>query len=377
MIPPLRGPAAHWRCCPAQPKGRRTRAAVWLVIATAGLALGSMLPVAPLRVLVATPLALLVPGWAVLLIAFDAAPPPPLPATTLTALLSLAAYPLLAVGLGFGGGPVDRQRVLAAVAALVLLALVITVCRGLAGAVAAPSPRHAQEQVTQAAHGGTGVTGSTWMAERRVLAMPATYVIAALAATALALAMLRLLPQAPPLPYSTLSLAGRWAQLDHVVAQTGGRVDVLLHIANHTGRAEIYRLRVDMDGREEGGARTLRLGSEATWGGTVVGVAARDGRLHRLQIALDSDTSRQSLTVWVRDATPSDRQGLGVRRGRPSRPAGREGAAGRAGCAGCRVSVGTRGSGQAPGQDDSPGRARSGWSGTSSHPHPRHSGHVG
>ena len=350
MTPPHE-PASPSRRWPAQREGTRTRTAIWLVVATAGLAIGSGLPVAPLRLLVATPLALLVPGWALLLIAFDGAPPALLPPPMLAAVLSLGAYPLLAVGLGLGGRALSRQSVLAAIAALVLVALAVALCRGL---MATP-PDHAQGPGGRAVR-GTGVARYAWRTGgQRERATPATYVIAALAAVALALAALRLLPQAPPSPYTALSLAGRWAQLDSVVAQTGGTVTVPLQIVNHTGSAEVYRMRVDVDGRVEGGARIFRLASGATWEGTVTSAAAQDGRIHRLRIAVDAGPSQQALTIWVRGEAPSRAQGPAGQRLPVPRAAG---TAHTAGCVDCGAAMWTDGGGWAPAQGDSPERTR-------------------
>lgn len=351
MSPSRELAARSWRC-PTDPNRRRTRAAIWLIVATAGLALGSMVPVAPLRLLVATPLALLVPGWAVLLIAFGAAPPPLLPPTALAALLSLATYPLLAIGLNSAGRPLGRQGLLVAVGALVLVALATMLCRALSGVLPAVSTRRTQGPAYGEVHGDARRADGLRKPERgRERTGAARYVVAALAATALAVAMLRLLPQAPPTAYTALSLGGQWAHLDHVVQETSGRVTIPLHIANHTGRVEIYRLSVDIDGSEEGGVRTIRIGSEATWDGTVTALVARDGWLHRLRITLGSGTSQQALTLWMQGAPPPGRQGSGVRRVPSPRAAGRERAGG-----GTKAGM-TGGGGQTPGQEDSPGHA--------------------
>jgi len=353
MIPSRELAALSWRC-PADLNGRRTRAAIWLIVATAGLALGSMVPVAPLRLLMATPLALLVPGWAVLLIAFDAAPPPLLPPTALAALLSLATYPLLAIGLNSAGRPLGQQGVLVAVGALVLVALATMLCRALAEALRTASARHAQGPAYEEEHGDARRADGLWKpGRRRERAVPATYVIAALAATVLALAMLRLLPQAQPTAYTALALGGQWAHLDHVVLETSERVAIPLHIANHTGRVEIYRLSVDIDGRAEGSVRAIRLGSEATWDGTVAALAARDGWLHRLRITLGSGTSQQALTLWVQGAPPPGRQEPGVQRVPPQRAAVRERARG-----GTKAGIPEGGGPRVPEQDDSPEHAR-------------------
>ena len=340
-----------WQCT-TNLNRRRTRAAIWLIVATAGLVLGSMVPVTPLRLMMATPLALLVPGWAVLLIAFDATPPPLLPPTALAALLSLATYPLLAIGLNSAGRPLGRQGLLMAVGALVLVALAAMLCRALGEALRAAPARHARDPAYGQVHGDAMRADDIWRAERRCeRARAATYVTAALASTALALAMLRLLPQAQPTAYTTLALGGQWAHLDHVVLETSERVTIPLQIANHTGQVEIYRLSIDIDGRAEGSVRTIRLGSEATWDGTVAALAARDGRLHRLRISLGSGTAQQALTLWVQGAPPPGRQGSGVRRVPPPRAAGRERAGG-----GIKAGV-IGGAGQTPGQEDSPGHA--------------------
>jgi len=352
MSPSRELAAPSWRCR-SDPNGRRKRAGIWLIAATAGLVLGSMVPVAPLRLLMATPLALLVPGWAVLLIAFDAAPPPLLPPTALAALLSLATYPLLAIGIDSAGRPLGRRGVLVAVGALVLVALATMLCRALAEALTAALARHTHGPAYGEVHGDARRADGIWRAERRrERAGTATYVIAALAATMLAMAMLRLLPQAQPTAYTALSLGGQWAHLDHVVLETSERITIPLHIANHAGRVEIYRLSLDIDGRAEGSVRTIRLGSEATWDGTVAALAARGGRLHRLRITLGSGTSQQVLTLWVQSAPPPGRQGSGVRRVPSPRAAGRERVGG-----GIKSGT-TGGGGQTPGQDDSPRHAR-------------------
>ncbi len=92
-----------------------------LLAATVVLSIGALLPVPPLRAVVALPLALLVPGCAVVLALFRRrAPLDAAPLLALAVLLSMAFYPLLALALHGVGLPLSSVTVLVGTDTVVL-----------------------------------------------------------------------------------------------------------------------------------------------------------------------------------------------------------------------------------------------------------------
>jgi len=278
-----------------------------LVAATVALNLGVVAPLPALRAIVALPLALFVPGYAVVLALFGRRTPlDAAPLAALAALLSMALYPLLALVLYAAGWPLSTGSVLAATDSAILLFTAMAAAR-----LAAPRRPRAYAELRST----LPTMGLEYEKDRPLSRRQGP---SRLAAGALGVAVMlillgsvtagasRLLPASPPAPSTAFYLAGRWSRLSSVVPLAPGhRLAVAVGVANNTGRRQVYRLSPLLDGARWRAVR-LTLPAGSTWTGTVAGRVPAGGCLHRLSLTLHSGGSRvalRPLVLWVRART--------------------------------------------------------------------------
>ena len=283
-----------------------------LLAATAALSLGVAVPVPPLRALIALPLALLVPGYALVLALFRRrAPLDTAPLLALVTLLSTAFYPLLALALHGIGLPLSSETVLAGTDVAVLVLAVLTRAR-------APSPSTIRPivgtEAGQSAHTALVISPSTGPAAHSAAAGAAYRGGACAAPWGLGIALTivcgglgligatRALPTAPAAPYTAFYLSGRWSRLSSVVlVAPGHRLAVTIGVANNTGRRQTYRLSPLLDG-DHWRAYSLTVAAGGAWAGTVSGRVPAGGCLRRLTLTLHrrgSVTPLRPLILWV------------------------------------------------------------------------------
>jgi len=279
-----------------------------LVAATVALNLGVAAPVPLLRAVVTLPLALLVPGYAVVLALFgrrlplDAAP-----LAALTALLSMAFYPLLALVLYAAGWPLATGSVLAGTDAAILLFTAVAAAR-----MATLHPPLRQAALRPPLVNTEMEDEESGSASRRPRG-PARLALGGLGVAAMLILLgavtvgtTRVLPASPAAPSTAFYLAGRWSRLSSVVSLAPGhRLAVVVGIANNTGRRQVYRLSPLLDGARWR-AVMVTLPAGATWTGTVAGPVPAGGCLRRLSLTLHSGDSRvalRPLVLWVQAGT--------------------------------------------------------------------------
>ncbi len=267
------------------------------------------LPSAP-RAVVVLPLALLTPGYALLLALFgrrlplDAAP-----LLALAALLGMAFYPLLALALYAMGLPLRMGGVLGGLDVGVLALAIVA------------APRLTPFDVARAHDAGGTVDlqsshRASWkralLGRRRAddhtrlalwgLGMVVTVVCVSVGVAGAA----RALPTVPAAPYTAFYLSGRWAHVDTVVTVAPGRrLVVTVGVANDTGRRQAYRLSPLLDDAHWR-AYTIVVPPGRTWTGAVNGRMPAGVCLHRLSLTLHQRGSRvplRPLALWVRAGT--------------------------------------------------------------------------
>jgi len=320
----------------AEGTGRPVHACV-LLAATAVMSLGVVVPVPSVRALLVVPVALLAPGYALLMALFGDARRTGLDLALLLALsvlLSLACYPLLALLLHLAALPMTTGTVVGAIDSTIMLLLAGASWRSAQHSSAMLAPRvGAPPDVA---------TGSAWEGLRGGL----RFALVVVAAGLILAATLRLLPAPAGAPYTMFYLAGRSAYLADPVGARGyrsvglgpwercvararaahraarttttgavGTVDLSIGVTNGSAWRRSYRVTPLLDSVPCWPSQALSLGPGASWSGHVSGVVPADGALHRLTITLrqpgqlgggrqDGASSMGPLVVWVRGARP-------------------------------------------------------------------------
>jgi hypothetical protein len=109
-----------------------------------------------------------------------------------------------------------------------------------------------------------------------------------------------------PQPYTQLTLVGQWANLKSSVAVTpGAKVAVPVSVSNHTGAPQTYLVVPTMRGADWS-TRTVELLPGATWRGEVQGTVPRGGCLHRLLVEVRESSVAApigNVTVWFQNGT--------------------------------------------------------------------------
>jgi uncharacterized membrane protein len=285
---------------PARAAFDRTRPLQLLVpaVAACALSLAVLVPEIYLRAAVAFPIALLLPGYALLLLAFG-----PnrrldwLPALSLSALLSMAFYPLAGLLLAAVSIASSTRSAVSAVDVVVAVALVTCALRtrrqapGLDNSwLPAEPPRDERTR---------GIGG------RRMLVLVAMTL--ALAGLGLGAAW-RVEPRAMEQPYTAFYLSGAWSHVSTPVAARGrAPLSVVLGVTNHTHRRQSYTIAPTIDRSIAGPTRLVTLLPGATWTGPVRGPKPGDRGLHELVVTLTMSpqgTPVGTLTLWIRTALP-------------------------------------------------------------------------
>ena len=243
---------------------------------------GPLLPVAAVRAALVLPVALLAPGYAVLVLVADRRHSAT-PALASCVLLSIAVYPLLALALHVAAVALTATSVAAGISILLLTALAATTAR---------------------ARRWRGVAGSPFAARRRPDASVLPLATCAAVVLALVLAVRAMPPSVIPEPHHELALAGEWARLGDVArADAASRVVVPVAVANRTSRTERYEIAGRLQRGPGWAPERVTLAPGERWQGSVAGVGPGVGCLNRLTISLRTGSSTAeaaTIGLWLR-----------------------------------------------------------------------------
>jgi uncharacterized membrane protein len=253
-----------------------------LAAATLIMSLGAFMPIPLIRAVMVLPLALCVPGYAFFCAAFGTKRQADTVSTlAISVVLSMALYPLVALGLNTASIRLSTLSVLAAIDILIVLCLAVSVRRpALAAWLSWPS----------ATSLWSGLRGGVCFAS--IVAVVLVALVGAL----------RVLPQAQPVPFTQFYLAGRWAHLDREVAvHPSQQLVVSVGITNHTHDTQTYSIAPVMDAGPAWRGQRVTLAAGGTWVGTLRGPAPRTAGLNRLAIIMNQGKgpARSTLTLWV------------------------------------------------------------------------------
>lgn len=281
----------------------RSRHALFIVPSAAALLLsaGVFVPQTAIRAVVVFPIALLLPGYAILLLVFgpnrrlDWAP-----ALSLSALLSLAFYALAGLLLNAASIAFSTESVVVVVDVLVAGALTVGLLRSRQPQGSTIHDAWLPAEPPSPVEGERGING------KRMLALTALTGVLASAALAVAL---RLEPKPAPPPYAQLYLTGVWSHRSTpVAARSGATLHVTLGVTNRTHATQVYRVEPEVNERIAWSGRAVTLAPGATWTGSVDGRMPSGGGLHELIITVTREpqvTSVGSLTLWLQAVAPS------------------------------------------------------------------------
>lgn len=258
-------PAAEPALAPFEREGLLDRWSdpIALLVAAGVLAVTALLPWA-IKSVVTLPLALLLPGHA-LLAALDR-PDRALGTGGRVALrvvssLAMISLTVLAVGSAIG---VSQESVIAGVWIATSLAALAGWNRALPTRAETPGPHWTQSGVV--------------------------LVLTALVALVVVVGALILLPDPLDAPYSRMSVAGSTKASGSPIRVTSGTTaSARVQVENGTGRARSYRVIPAIDGGALWKAPKVQLGPGETWTGTIEGTIPRDACLSRLTVALASN----------------------------------------------------------------------------------------
>lgn len=287
---------------PASAVFDRRRADQLLLPAIAAFALPActLIPQTYVRAAIVFPVALVLPGYAILLLAFGTDRRLDwVPGLSLCALLSMAFHPLAGLLLAAVSVAPSVQSVVGAVDALVLAALGVSILRIRRRREPARAPRWVPASPPRN-EGEQGMSG------RRMLVAVAV----AIALAGLGLGWARHFePRPVATPYTAFYLTGAWSHVSAAPAIRGGaRLSVVVGVTNRTHRLQSYRLTPQVDGSLSWPTRTVTLLPGATWTGPVRGPMPGDPGLHELVVRLTmtpQDTPVGGLTIWARTKLPS------------------------------------------------------------------------
>ena len=267
-----------------------------LLIAALVMSLAVLIPWTPLRAVIVLPLALLAPGYAVVVAAFglrrrlDV-----VPTLALSAVLSLALYPLLSLLMYAMGILVSEASVLFGADALIGVMIVAVLLRTRLGLPVA------EATLPSLQFDAAIRTRSVWNGASGGIRFLITVAIAIIL---LAITM-QMLPKPIPTPYTQMNLAGRWAHTGSIVyANPRTPQHIQFAVTNHTNQAQTYRIVPLFDTKTIWPGDVIQqLAVGKTWVGTVSGYVPAAGCIHRLSINLYQGNATQvltSLTLWLR-----------------------------------------------------------------------------
>lgn len=277
------------------------RPSTLLVPAAAAMlvSVGVLIPQTFVRAAIVFPIALLLPGYAILLLAFGQRRRLGwVPALSLSALLSMAFYPLAGLLLYAASIAPSTMSIVGAVDALVAAALAVSLVRN---------------------GRGTGpLDHATWSPTQPPVDEPEQGLdgkrMTILVAVALVLAGLGLVaaphfePKASALPYTAFYFTGALSRVSAPVTANGGNpLDVPVAVTNRTRGFQTYQIEPQVDGSIVWPIRTMTLPPGGTWSGSVQGWMPKVIGLHELIIALNMEsqgTPVGTLTLWLRSTSP-------------------------------------------------------------------------
>jgi uncharacterized membrane protein len=277
------------------------RRSSFLVPAAAALVLsvGVLIPQTYVRAAIVFPVALLLPGYAILVLAFG--PNRRLdwvPSLSLSALLSMAFYPLAGLILAAASIALSTKSIVGAVDVLVAAALAVSFLRS---RPRTEPPNRATWLPAEPPHSEPvrGING------KRMLILTAAALV--LAGLGLVVA-LHFEPKAASPPYSAFYLTGAWSHLSAPVAATGGTpLRLLVGVTNRTNRLQTYQIEPQVDGAIAWPTRSVTLLPGDTWSGPILGKMPRDRGLHELIVTLTMEPQAApvgTLTIWLRSTLP-------------------------------------------------------------------------
>lgn len=263
-----------------------------------------------LRAIIVLPLALLIPGYALLLALFGRRLPlDAVPLLALAALLGMAFYPLLALVLYVIGLPLRMESVLGGLDACVLAVTGVAASRLAPRGVSRTSASGGTVdlQLSHAADRKPVFPGGRRAVDQTRLAFWGLAVVVAVVCAGVGGAgAARALPTVPAAPYTAFYLSGRWAHVDTAITVAAGRrFSVTVGVANDTGPRQVYRLSPLLDDAHWR-AYTIVVLPGRTWTGAVSGRMPVGVCLHRLSITLHQRGSRtplRPLVLWVHAGT--------------------------------------------------------------------------
>jgi hypothetical protein len=267
------------------------RTLLLLLGAAVAINLGPLIPVPSVRAAVVLPVALLAPGYALLVL--FAGPRGwglrPLSVTS-SLLLSISVYPLLALSLYVASVSLTTTSLAAGVSVLLLAALAVTAAR---------------------ARSWSGVAGSSF-----ALLAPARWrfgssawplLLGGLVAVAIVVAVRAMPDSVIPEPHHELSLAGDWARLGGVASiRPGQRLAVSVAVVNGTDQAGRYEIGARLQRGGTWAPRNVTLAPGARWQGSVAGEVPGASCLNRLTISLragDGGAEAATVGIWLRTRT--------------------------------------------------------------------------
>lgn len=255
------------------------------------MSLGAFLPIAALRVVLVMPLALFLPGFAMIVALFGVRPRLDVVVlAALSTLLSMAIYPLVGLALYYAAVRLSTISVVTAMDVVLLLLLGVTVVRansGWLGDGPYPTIREARARP------------SVWQGSRGVLLFAA--IVAVVGASVLVAA--QFLPQAKKDTFTQFYLSGQWSHDQSTASLAPGRRQtVTVGITNQTRQRHVYRLLPTLDGSPSWIGSSVTLSPGRSWTGAVSGFVPASGCVHRLSIQLVQDGTQlplDDLVVWL------------------------------------------------------------------------------
>ncbi|MGO9876348.1 MAG: hypothetical protein ACLPVY_21450 [Acidimicrobiia bacterium] len=263
--------------------------ALAIIAAIACLTATALLPAGVARGVLGVPLALVIPGWAMLSILRIDLRLEPLLRLALTVMITLACYPLLVLLIAALQFKITHSAVIVAVDALLLLCAAVIAVRD--GAMRKRFQRNAEDL------GSVRVRG----ADLSVVAVLVTVA----AAAALLAGTWALAPHQAPGPYASIAFTGANAQIDKIVTvDSSSLLRVTVTVTNASPHAERFSLTGVPDGARAWSPRTVQVPAHGLWSGTLTGVVIADGCARRLRVeARSPDHQPIFVDLWFSSAS--------------------------------------------------------------------------
>lgn len=270
---------------------RPQHTAALLLAAGAVLAFAQAIPGDPARGIVVLPVALLAPGYAVTVAVMGRrGPSDPASTLVLSAILSVALYPLLALVLYVLGVRLGRVSVLTATEAVLVGAVAVVALREALGR-SVPRSAAGMPPLAASSRDAFRIRGATGIA------------VAGTVACGLVALSLHVLPEAKPAVYSEIHLSGRWAGLQApVTAPRSGRLEVAIAVTNRSRRAKTYLVWPTVAGARREVPQVLRVQAGRARRSSVNVQVSSPKCLTPLVIDLYEASSRRfvsSVNVWL------------------------------------------------------------------------------